>query len=1490
VTVGEAPQLSSKYGEYDNGKYVFLYYTNFTNLNGWYVNISKGSYSVNDGLSVNFNGPGYIVTNSTYGPGTAFAADITSIGDVDDVGYFNVSEPVNNGQGWAGAFIRLACGNTYPDQWNASGEANGCGSVYGYFVNKEGIPGTYLVEILNGTSSIQFLNGNFSKIINTNYPKYPAHVGFSGYNPISVQWAFVMNMPPNGVMPAFNISKQVYPSNASPNIKVPAGILYYVPIQIINNQAIPTPNGYQQLILVNSSAYLKYEAPNLENIEFFYANGTIIPSWLESNNEKVYGPGPEKPISSSYMIKNISGIKHIFYYPGGYIRNKVIPSVNGFYVVGSQFILFKSPNFQIPIRTTPILYSDAFANGYNILANNTIYILSSGFYFNGGGGLSLWEMFTNNGSLIDVSNILPSNWTVNGNNQFWLTGAYGNGTLALVEDNYNLTECNIVLIHNNVITKILTNPLGFTGTGQWASMAYADGKFLFLANNQGRTLAALIDQNGSITDVSQYFNGISLVNPNSGLMGIGNIFIIAAGSTYVFNPSNLTLENVQNPVESAIIGNFNSTDVMIAGVNSGNFTLELFNINTYSLTEIFSISSIPLLSNYGSLGTMGLGYYNGTVLISGPFLDQFGPISTTDLLHAMTGNVTFNIEPKDTWFTIDQCLCGRDMYEIALPLNNGTFHMDNAVYGEYVVYAQNPYYIDYYNVIDVNSPNQVINITLEKGVIETNNSYPWIPLGPHNITIQLLNYQIAQYSAHIGLFAIDSSDPNIMYAASSVGPGMSGPIGDGGIFKTVDGGKTWFPIDFGLPYGTVTGLYINESNPNELIIGIGKAGIYKTIDGGGYWYKVSSYGDAIDFSYSNGKLFAGSDQGIIESDNSGNSWQLIQPTSVEVNSISVSGNTIYALLNNLTLMKSTNLGINWTIIYHFNGYFPYTVRASPFNSSIVYVTIGGSVSTFYSDDGGKTFSPVTALYAKTVVFDPLNRSVVWAVGYPDYYSFDGGSTFYQNFLSVDNMGIYVDPSNDSILLAGSDQGIYESNNKGISWYPINGNLIDELSDAITVSQNGTRMLLSMQDLGTYMSYDQGESWFSVPAGPENSLVFINPYNSSWVYSLDRGASAPLRVSDNGGLTFFEVPNVYSPSYMTGNKLFAVNSSNGKDVIIGTESGIYYSTNYGLNWSIMNNSPKDITAIQYISNNYIIVGTTNGIYVFNGTNWVASKGISGFVYSVSADPGNNSIIAAAAGGMQASLYVSYDKGENFTEVNSGISDLFVGGNGGFLIPVQFFFLNVTGYPLIATTNYGIYLSTDLGKNWKDISYNLYSGQVDDLEFVNDTLFIATYGAGLEEIKGFSLQSLPGTINGYTNVNNLNITINGQPINIYEGHFRVFLKPGNYTLSYLLNGVAKTITIDVKPMGTYNISINATPIQNYTVTFTESGLPAGTQWSVTFNGLTRSSTANSITFTGVLAGNYTWNATSIIAVGSGTRYVAQTSSGTISVPNVSSVSLY
>jgi YVTN family beta-propeller protein len=66
----------------------------------------------------------------------------------------------------------------------------------------------------------------------------------------------------------------------------------------------------------------------------------------------------------------------------------------------------------------------------------------------------------------------------------------------------------------------------------------------------------------------------------------------------------------------------------------------------------------------------------------------------------------------------------------------------------------------------------------------------------------------------------------------------------------------------------------------------------------------------------------------------------------------------------------------------------------------------------------------------------------------------------------------------------------------------------------------------------------------------------------------------------------------------------------------------------------------------------------------------------------------------------------------------------------------------------------------------------------------------------------------------------------------------------------------------------------PLVKYTVTFTESGLPSGTSWSVTFNGTTESSTTNTITFTAA-------NGTYSYSIGSVSGYTVSPSSGNITV---------
>ena len=81
----------------------------------------------------------------------------------------------------------------------------------------------------------------------------------------------------------------------------PAGIVYSVPITLTNTQSAATPIPFQQMITMNSAAYASYEAPNLQNVEFYNSNGAVIPSWLESGNSNT-------STNTIYWLKLVNGI------------------------------------------------------------------------------------------------------------------------------------------------------------------------------------------------------------------------------------------------------------------------------------------------------------------------------------------------------------------------------------------------------------------------------------------------------------------------------------------------------------------------------------------------------------------------------------------------------------------------------------------------------------------------------------------------------------------------------------------------------------------------------------------------------------------------------------------------------------------------------------------------------------------------------------------------------------------------------------------------------------------------------------------------------------------------------------------------------------------------------------------------------------------------------------------------------------------------------
>ncbi len=89
------------------------------------------------------------------------------------------------------------------------------------------------------------------------------------------------------------------------------------------------------------------------------------------------------------------------------------------------------------------------------------------------------------------------------------------------------------------------------------------------------------------------------------------------------------------------------------------------------------------------------------------------------------------------------------------------------------------------------------------------------------------------------------------------------------------------------------------------------------------------------------------------------------------------------------------------------------------------------------------------------------------------------------------------------------------------------------------------------------------------------------------------------------------------------------------------------------------------------------------------------------------------------------------------------------------------------------------------------------------------------------------------------------------------------------SVIVSGKSVTQAITFVPTGS----------GRYSVTFSETGLPAGTAWSVTFNGTTQSSTATSVVFTNYLNNTYTYS------VGALTGYIATQASGSITINGAS-----
>ena len=297
-----------------------------------------------------------------------------------------------------------------------------------------------------------------------------------------------------------------------------------------------------------------------------------------------------------------------------------------------------------------------------------------------------------------------------------------------------------------------------------------------------------------------------------------------------------------------------------------------------------------------------------------------------------------------------------------------------------------------------------------------------------------------QPTASVGAIAVSISNPNVAYVGSGEAlhrPDLS--VGDG-IYKSIDGGKTWTHL--GLRDGQqIAQVAVDPKNPDRIFVAVAghpygpneERGIYRSIDGGKTFEKV-----------------------LYRDENVGGSDVLVDPSNPQV---------VYAALwesregpwengvfngGNGGIFKSTDGGKTWRQLS--KGLPGNIVQANIAIAPSAPKTLFAAVRTktiaklYRSDDGGETWCGTTddprpglgigGGDLPVVRFDPKNPQIVYSASVVCWKSTDGGKTWdgwHGAPGGDDYQNIWINANNPDIILLGSDQGAIVTVNGGKSW-------------------------------------------------------------------------------------------------------------------------------------------------------------------------------------------------------------------------------------------------------------------------------------------------------------------------------------------------------------------------------------------------------------------------------------------------------------------------
>ena len=437
---------------------------------------------------------------------------------------------------------------------------------------------------------------------------------------------------------------------------------------------------------------------------------------------------------------------------------------------------------------------------------------------------------------------------------------------------------------------------------------------------------------------------------------------------------------------------------------------------------------------------------------------------------------------------------------------------------------------------------------------------------------------------NIGAIAVQQSNPSVVWVGTGEGnPRNSVNLG-AGIFKSMDGGKTWKSMGLEKTKN-IHRIIIDPTNPNVVYVGvIGnpftdhlERGVFKTIDGGQTWEKIlftnehSGVGDMVMDPTNPNKLFVGM-------------WDHHR-TTYDFKS-GGKGSGFYITIDG---------GKNWTKLTNKLNGIPegdlgrIGVAVSKSEPNRVYALIESAKNALYrSDNGGFKWEKINDEDAETIkgnrpfyfwdiAVDPKNENRVYGIFQMISMSEDGGKSFkvivpYEG-VHPDHHAFWIHPEDPSFIINGNDGGIAISRDRGRKWSYAETLPLGQFYHVNVDNEMPYNVYGGLQDNGSWRgpayTWQNGEirSWhWQTVLGGDGFDVIPDNENARYGYAMSQGGSLARYDTETGADITIKptAPDLKTRLRFNWNAGIALDPIDKKTIYYGSQF-LHKSTDKGMNW-------------------------------------------------------------------------------------------------------------------------------------------------------------------------------------------------------------------------------------------------------------------------------------------------------------------------------------